>query len=71
MRSSLQFLENPIAQNELLEEPNSRFDPSTVYFDLERAMSTAFIGPRTPARILCKIVKSHYPSSSQRRFLLI
>src|SRR5574337_1140016 len=48
VRSSFQFLQDPIAQDELLEESNSRFDPSTVYFDLERAMPSSFIEPRTP-----------------------
>ena len=70
VRSSFQFLQDPIAQNELLEKSNGRFDPSAIYFDLEGAMPCPSVEPRTPARFLNPIVKSHYPSSSQRCFSL-
>lgn len=71
MRPSFQFFQDAIAQNKLFEEPDGRLDPAAVYFDLKGAMPGPFIGPRTPACVLSSIVKSHYPSSSQRYIPLI
>jgi hypothetical protein len=71
MRSSFEFLQDPIAQDKLLEEPKGRFDPTAVYLDLERTMPSSLVEPQSYAYFLNPVIKSHYPSSSQHYVSLI
>ena len=65
--SALQLLQDPVAQDQLLEEPDRGFDPSVVHLDFERAVPGPIVGPRAPTRLISSIITCHGPSVSTCR----